>query len=270
MSENNAYILGTDQQELHRLGIQHQVWASEAHTGWKLANFNAGQTILDLGSGPGFCSKELAFLTGVSGKVIAIDKSPSYIDHIKGLVALHHLNIEAVCCDFDEMQLKPESLDRMYCRWALAWIPNAKEVLKKVFKALKPGGKMLIHEYYDWSTHQIEPRLPNLTKAITAAYKSLNDSEGELNIGRYLPQIFSEMGMNVTSTRVMTKLATPKDFDWQWPKSFYESYFPRLAAIGYLTEQDVSAALKDLVLLEKTEGSSICCPLMYEVIAEKM
>ena len=270
MPENNAYILGTDQKELFRLGIQHQVWASEAHTGWKLANFNSGQTILDLGSGPGFCSKELAFITGIGGKVIAIDKSPSFVDHIKKLAALHHLNIEAICCDFDQMQLKPESIDRMYCRWALAWVPNAKEILIKVLKALKPGGKMVIHEYYDWSTHQIEPRLPNLTKAISAAYKSLNDSEGELNIGRFLPQIFNELGMNVSGTRVMIKLATPRDFVWQWPKSFYESYFPRLATTGYLKEQDVSEALKDLATLEKTEGSSICCPMMYEVIAEKI
>ena len=77
MSENNAYILGTDAQELHRLGIQHQVWASQAHKGWKLANFRAGQTLLDLGSGPGFCSKELAYLTGKSGKVIAVDTTNS-------------------------------------------------------------------------------------------------------------------------------------------------------------------------------------------------
>ncbi|NND52580.1 MAG: SAM-dependent methyltransferase, partial [Flavobacteriaceae bacterium] len=44
MKEQDAYILGTDTEELHRLGIQHQVWASEAQLGWKLAHFNAGQT----------------------------------------------------------------------------------------------------------------------------------------------------------------------------------------------------------------------------------
>jgi hypothetical protein len=35
--EENAYILGTDEQELYRLGLQHQVWASEAQKGWNLA-----------------------------------------------------------------------------------------------------------------------------------------------------------------------------------------------------------------------------------------
>mgnify|MGYP003639537317 CR=1 FL=1 len=269
MAEKNAYILGTDAQELHRLGIQHQVWASEAHTGWKLANFNAGQTLLDLGSGPGFCSKELAYLTGSSGKVIAIDKSPSYIDHIQKIAVLDKLNIEAICTDFNEMELAPNSLDGMYCRWALAWVPNPKEVLAKVIDALKPGGKIVMHEYYDWSTHQTEPPLPNLSKAIKAAYQSLENSEGELNIGRYIPSILNEMDMTVTGYRLMSKLATPKSFDWQWPKSFYESYFPRLAEIGLLTEKEVDSALKDLLKLENTDGSSICCPLMLEIIAEK-
>jgi ubiquinone/menaquinone biosynthesis C-methylase UbiE len=269
MAEKNAYILGTDLQELHRLGIQHQVWASEAHTGWKLAKFNAGQTLLDLGSGPGFCAKELAYLTGSSGKVIAIDKSPSYINHIQKIATLEELNIEAICSDFSEMELAPKGLDGMYCRWALAWVPKPKEVLAKVYDALKPGGKIVIHEYYDWSTHQTEPPLSNLSKAIKTAYESLENSEGELNIGRYLPSILNGMGMTVTGYRLMSKLATPISFDWQWPKSFYESYFPRLAEIGLLTEKEVKSALKDLLQLENTNGSSICCPLMLEIIAEK-
>ena len=46
--EENQYILGTETAELHRLGVQHQVWASEAQQGWKEANFTAGHTILGL------------------------------------------------------------------------------------------------------------------------------------------------------------------------------------------------------------------------------
>jgi SAM-dependent methyltransferase len=269
MAENNDYILGTDQQELHRLGVQHQIWASEAQRGWELAGFSAGQTFLDLGCGPGFCSKELAYIAGASGKVIGIDKSPPYIDHLKDLTALHHLNIESFCTDFDTMELQDNSLDGMYCRWALAWVPNPKEVLSKVYKALKPGGRMVIHEYYDWSTHQSEPYMEGLGKGIAAAYKSFGDSEGDLNIGRHLPRVFDELGMKVTGTRIMSKLATPKELVWQWPKSFYVSFFPRLVEAGYLTDDDVNAALDDLAILEKTPGSTLCCPMMIEVIAQK-
>ena len=73
------------------------------------------------------------------------------------------------------MQLDTDSLDGMYCRWALAWIPNPKEILTKVLDALKPGGKMVIHEYYDWKTHQTEPNLPSINQAIVQALKSFKE-----------------------------------------------------------------------------------------------
>lgn len=270
MKEQNAYILGTDTEELHRLGVQHQVWAEEAQRGWSLAKFTAGNTILDLGSGPGFCTKELAYIVGANGKVVGVDRSAAFIDHLNKVGALHVLNMEGIVADFDEMKLEANSLDGMYCRWALAWLKEPKKVLQKVHQGLKPAGKMVIHEYYDWSTHQIEPAKADLNKAIAACLKSFKDAEGEIDIGRQLPQILEGMGMKINSIRLMSKLALPGEFTWQWPKTFYRSYFPRLVEMNYLTVDEMNKAYKDLAELETTLGASLCCPLMVEVIAEKL
>ena len=135
--ERNAYILGTETAELHRLGLQHQVWASEAIKGWELAGFTAGHTLLDLGCGPGFCTTELAYITGEDGKVIGIDKSELYINFLNRVVQQFSLNIETQCTDFDTMQLHTNSLDGVYSRWAFAWIPNPQEIIAKLYKALK-------------------------------------------------------------------------------------------------------------------------------------
>ncbi len=269
MSKKQAYILGTDQEELYRLGLQHQVWAEEAQIGWRLAGFGAGQTLLDLGCGPGYCTEEMAFIAGIEGKVIGIDKSENYIHHLKQVNQLRGLNIEAIHADFDEMSLEDNSLDGMYCRWALAWLPNPVHILEKVYKALKPGGRMVIHEYYDWSTLQTEPVMPALMTGIRAALGSFKKSEGEIDIGRELPAKLAKMGMKILNTRPMSKIATPGNVVWQWPKSFFYSYFPRLVPMGYLSEQQVKDALEEMEALEKTVGASICTPLMFEVIAEK-
>ena len=101
------------------------------------------------------------------------------------------------------------------------------------------------------------------------ALKSFRDSEGEINIGRELPAALIKMGMKIVNTRPMSKIATPDNVIWQWPKTFFYSYFPRLLAAGYLSEQEVDLALQEMEELEKTPGASICTPLMYEVIAEK-
>jgi len=269
MKENTPYILGTDKEELFRLGVQHQVWAEEAQTGWRLANFKLGQTILDLGCGPGYCSTELAFIVGQKGKILAIDKSDSYIAHLKQIAEMQNLNIDAIAADFNDMQLAPLSIDGMYCRWALAWSPHPETLLKKVFKALKPGGKMVIHEYYDWSTLQTEPDKKALSKGIAMALKSFKDSDAEIDIGRHLPRILIEMGMKIIGFRPMAKIGTPDNSVWQWPKTFFQSYFPRLVPQEYLTIKEVENALADLEVLEKTDGASICTCLMIEIIAEK-
>ena len=56
MSNRSEYLLGMEPAEVARLERQHAVWRAETHKVWELAGFAAGQTIVDLGSGPGFAA----------------------------------------------------------------------------------------------------------------------------------------------------------------------------------------------------------------------
>ena len=118
--------------------------------------------------------------------------------------------------------------------------------------------------------HIKQPFKPKLDKAIKAAMQSFTDSRGEINIGKDLPALLENLGMKVTHIRPMLKMATPVDLAWQWPKTFYLSYFPRLVAAGYLSQEEVTQALEELTQLENTPGATLCCPLMVEVIAKKV
>jgi len=267
--EQNAYILGTDLEEMNRLGLQHQVWASEAQTGWSNANFTSGMNLLDLGSGPGFCTRELARITGSRGKVIAVDKSEIYLNYINKINETQQLNIETIHADFSELELPKESLDGMYSRWALAWVDNVNDILAKAYSALKPGGKVVIHEYCNWLTHQITPSHPMVDKAIKGCFQSFEDAGGNINIGRELPQLLSQLGFKVTSTRTMSKMSSPQQFTWQWPRSFYDTYWPKIKDMGYLTQSEMETAFKELESIEKLPHATLICPMLNEVIAEK-
>lgn len=269
MPDKKAYILGTDQEELDRLRIQHDVWRSEAIRGWGLAEFKSGDFILDLGSGPGYCTEELAKIVGISGKVIGVDRSASFIEYLEQTKEKKGLSIHALLSTFDDLQLETDSLDGIYCRWALAWIPNPKEILNKLRGFLKPGGRMVIHEYYYWTSHRTEPERPGLKKAIGAVLQSFSDTDSEIDVGKHLHQWFFDMDMSVNSHRLMPKLATPSSSIWKWPKTFYESYFPRLMEMGYLSDKDIDHAFSDLEDLEQLNYATLWCPLMIEVIAQK-
>lgn len=120
------------------------------------------------------------------------------------------------------------------------------------------------------TTHQTEPQLPALNKAIAASLKSLKEQEGEIDIGRYLPVMLEEIGMRVSGVRLMHKLAHPGHMNWHWPKTFYHSYFPRLVDTGYLDNDTAAQALKDMDILEGNKMSTFFAPMMVEVIAEKL
>src|SRR2546425_9457061 len=43
------YVLGTNRDELVRLGLQHQLWARYAADAWERAGFGPGKKLLDVG-----------------------------------------------------------------------------------------------------------------------------------------------------------------------------------------------------------------------------
>ena len=86
-SEADAYILGTGDDEFERLRFQDRVWIEQAYSLWTRAGIKAGDTVCDLGCGPGFTSLELAQLVGSEGRVVAHDRSARFVDFLKGEAA---------------------------------------------------------------------------------------------------------------------------------------------------------------------------------------
>ncbi|MCB9262583.1 MAG: methyltransferase domain-containing protein [Flavobacteriales bacterium] len=270
MSKYQDYILGTDADELFRLGLQHQVWAKEVQEAYSKAGFRSGQTLLDLGCGPGFCTKEMAFIVGKLGRVVAVDKSAEYLKFVDKIAQQYGLNIETIHSDFNELQLTENSIDGIFCRWAMAWINNIPEVLTKLKPSLKLGATLVFHEYFQWDTHQMVPSLPGLAKGIAAALKSFKSETGEIDAGKLLPKMLMDLNFEIVSIKLMPKIGRPGDLVWQWPVSFYKIYFPKLVAAGLLLEDEMRAVLRDIEILENTPETLLCCPLMTEIIARKI
>src|ERR1051326_4692170 len=115
--KDTDYIFGTHEEELERLGLQHRVWRPRVMDAWKRARFTKGQTIIDVGSGPGFAALDLAELVGPEGRIIALERSERFIDALKGAAEARGLrNIETYRVDLDTDPLPDIKADGVWAR----------------------------------------------------------------------------------------------------------------------------------------------------------
>ena len=79
MAAERDYVLGTHEEELARLGLQHRVWRPVALDCWQRAGITVGKRVLDVGAGPGYAAIDLAEIVGPTGEVVALERSQNFI-----------------------------------------------------------------------------------------------------------------------------------------------------------------------------------------------
>ena len=73
-TDGQTYPFGYGDEELQRLGEQHRVWEEENQRFLSRVGFGRGNTLVDLGCGPGFTTLDLARRVGPMGRIIAVDR----------------------------------------------------------------------------------------------------------------------------------------------------------------------------------------------------
>src|SRR5258705_4037877 len=79
MAAERDYVLGTHEEELARLGLQHRVWRPVVLDCWQRAGVTVGKRVLDVGAGPGYATVDLAEIVGPTGEVVALESSGNFI-----------------------------------------------------------------------------------------------------------------------------------------------------------------------------------------------
>jgi SAM-dependent methyltransferase len=240
------YVLGTGDDEVARLGLQHRVWRPRATDAWRRAGFTAGQTIIDVGSGPGPAAIDLAELVGSSGRVIALDKSRRFLDALEATGRARGLH-----------QIETRELDLDGDGFSVA----------RVAGALAPGGALVVHEYFDYATWRLAPRCPEVEEFVAAVMESWRAQGGEPNVGLLLPGWLEELGFEIKSLLPIIDLVTTRNHVWQWPAAFLRSGIHRLIDLGHLTIER-GAAIRDAFEAAAAEPSTrMITPAVVEIIA---
>ena len=113
----------------------------------EFAKIKKGDTVIDLGSGAGNDCFVARALTGESGKVIGIDFTEKMIEKARANAEkLGYNNVEFRFGDIEQIPVTANVADVIVSNCVLNLVPNKYNVLKEVYRVLKPGGHFSISD----------------------------------------------------------------------------------------------------------------------------
>ena len=264
------YVLGTHDEEIKRLGVQHRAWRPSSLAAWKAAGIDRGQTVLDVGCGPGFASFDLAEMVGLSGRVIAIDKSEKFLSALEAECSVRKIdNISTRRADLDSYDFEAVNGDAAWCRWVFTFLTRPQQALTHLAGAIRLGGVLVVHEYFDYATWRTAPRCPKLEEFVRAVMASWRDAGGEPDIALSLSSWLEDLDFELHSVKPILDIVQIDHPKWGWMRFFLEVGRRRLVDLGYLTAVQADAIWQAFKAVESMPGSRMISPAVLEIIAQK-
>lgn len=270
MTTTGDYVLGTQNAEIQRLGLQHRVWREHMLGAWRRAGIQPSWRVLDVGAGPGYATQDLTEIVGELGQVTAIERSQRFVDALESVrLTYADTNIDVVHADL--MEHAPlAGFDMTWCRWVASFAPSVPTLIDFIRHSLKPGGIAVFHEYVDYASWKFAPSRAHLEDFVRKVMESWRAMGGEPDIAPVVVDCLQQQGFRVKHARPLVFTASPSDMTWQWPAGFVESYAKRLHEIGLVSLDWVHDVVDELRIAESDPRSLMITPMVLEIVAERI
>jgi SAM-dependent methyltransferase len=267
---SQTYLLGTQDDEIERLGLQHRIWRPHVLACWRRAGITVGSRVLDAGAGPGYATVDLAEIVGPGGHVTALERSPRFLAVARAACAARGFpNVEFH--ETDLMGALPDlrGFDVAWCRWVAAFVSSPQKLVAAIAGALRPGGAAVFHEYANYLSFSLAPRGTALESLKATIVRDWRASGGEPDVGRELPRLLHEAGFRLQRMAPLVFIVRPKDFMWQWPASFIRIHLRHLLEEGRAEKPWADSVLDELRAAETDPSAYFITPLVVGIIARK-
>ena len=124
-----------------------------------------GETVLDLGSGPGLDAFLAAERVGPGGRVIGVDMTPEMLERARGNAAKGgYGNVEFREGRLESLPLGDAVVDAVTSNCVINLVPDKAAVFRQVARVLKPGGRLVVSDIV------LDGRLPEVLGRDVLAY----------------------------------------------------------------------------------------------------
>lgn len=150
---------------------------------FSMINLKKGDVFLDIGAGPGGFSIPAANLVGPGGKVIALDISQEILDYLSVRVNEAGIeNIEIIRSEENDLMVPDQTGDISFLCMVFHETTTPVLFLQKVFRATKPGGKVVVIE---WAKKPMEKGPPIEDRLELEEVKDYLRETGFTNVSGY-------------------------------------------------------------------------------------
>ncbi len=157
-----------------------------------IASLKKGETVLDLGSGPGLDCFLAADKVGKNGKVIGIDMTLEMLEKARAnAVKGNYSNVEFRLGEIEHLPMADNSVDVVISNCVINLSPDKQSVFRETFRVLKPGGRIMVSDIV------LSKELPDFIRDSVDAY--VGCISGAITKEEYLKTIayvgFREVGI---------------------------------------------------------------------------
>ena len=163
------------------------------------ADVQAGDVVVDLGSGAGIDVLLASQLVGESGSAIGIDMTPEMIEKARqNAKNAGAKNVDFRLGEIEAMPVEGESVDWIISNCVICLSPDKNKVFEEAYRVLKPGGKLVVSD-------MVANNMPEWARAAVSVW--VRCISGALPEDQYLDSIRQAGFENV---RVLSKSAYAK------------------------------------------------------------
>jgi ubiquinone/menaquinone biosynthesis C-methylase UbiE len=160
-----------------------------------------GLKVLDVGSGPGYTTMEMARRVSASGCTVGVDLNADFVAAAAQRAQANRLAIRYVQSDFPPLPFRAGAFDRVLCKNVLEYVDSAADTVNEMARVAAQGATVVAIDS-DWDMLALalpEPARPRSERLLAAA-KSI--AVKEPRIGRMLYALFRAAGLKEVRVEV--------------------------------------------------------------------